>query len=344
MQQLLRELEVELHHHAPVPFGGRRAGALVEHADDLRGEILLRHDPAQEIVALQVIGDAAAGEIDRLAAVGEVVHDHDVGDAGAVQALHDVGADEAGAAGDDDHVLVAHFHRCREAGPGKPRCSAPSWRSAEYAFARSRLAAAMRSRSSGSARSVSNAAASPAMSSTSHSRPLTPRLDDLRDAADAGRHHRQAERHGIEQDRAEALVAGRIEKDVEGGQIIPDVADLPGETGGWRGPAPPPGARPRPGRRRPARRRDVRGAVRASSPRHRDDLALALVGIDQRADVADQQRAAEPAADVPRPGRRRRAGPRGARNDLDSAAPGRAPSATRRWPSTARRCARRAGT
>ena len=59
-------------------------------------------EPREEIVLVEVVGDAAADEVHELAAIREIVDDHDVVVAASVELTNQVAADEAGAAGDED--------------------------------------------------------------------------------------------------------------------------------------------------------------------------------------------------------------------------------------------------
>src|SRR5690606_39398438 len=59
---------------------------------------------AAEVIFVQVIGDSTVDQIEELVALGQVVNRDDVLDAAAVQPAHQVAADEAGGARDDDHV------------------------------------------------------------------------------------------------------------------------------------------------------------------------------------------------------------------------------------------------
>ena len=97
------EVVVGPHHQQAVPLGRVGAGALVEDRLELRPEVVARRHARGELVHVHVVGDAAVGEIEDLAGVAQVVHDQDVGVARGVQGPDQVAADEAGAAGDDDH-------------------------------------------------------------------------------------------------------------------------------------------------------------------------------------------------------------------------------------------------
>ncbi len=69
--------------------------------DRLHGAVELAFlDALQELVAVEVVGDLAVGEVHEFRAVPHVVDGDDVGHAARVQRLDEVGADEAGGAGD----------------------------------------------------------------------------------------------------------------------------------------------------------------------------------------------------------------------------------------------------
>src|SRR5690606_36823134 len=56
-----------------------------------------------ELVLVQVIGDAQVDHVPELVADAQVIDHQDVVDAARVEAAHEIAADEAGAAGHDDH-------------------------------------------------------------------------------------------------------------------------------------------------------------------------------------------------------------------------------------------------
>ena len=74
----------------------------MEHRLD-RPEVLARLDPVAERGLVEVVGDACAGEVGELVTVGQVVDHHDVVAAPRVEGVDEIGPDEAGAAGDDQH-------------------------------------------------------------------------------------------------------------------------------------------------------------------------------------------------------------------------------------------------
>ena len=59
-----------------------------------RAEVGARRDPLAEIGAVEVVGDAGAGEVRELPAVGQVVDDEDVVAAARVQRVDEVRPDE----------------------------------------------------------------------------------------------------------------------------------------------------------------------------------------------------------------------------------------------------------
>lgn len=123
-QQDLGVFVVHPHHELAVPLRGGRAGALVEHGLD-RPEAVASLHALQEVVLVEVVADVRVRQVQALTAVGQIVHNQDVGDATGVEPLHEVAADEAGTAGDDDHV------RCSCTGAGKS-CAAQSSRLAKW--------------------------------------------------------------------------------------------------------------------------------------------------------------------------------------------------------------------
>jgi len=110
--------EVVVHHVAAVVLEGVGAGALMEDgADGSVGEVA-GGEGAAEFCFVEVVGELCAVEVEEFALRvggdflsgwggrgGEIVDDEDVGVACGVEFVDEVGADEAGASGDDDHDL-----------------------------------------------------------------------------------------------------------------------------------------------------------------------------------------------------------------------------------------------
>src|SRR5690606_20345038 len=90
---------VDVHHVAAVPFRRHGAGALVQDGTGLRGRAC---ETPERGIPVPVVRDIAADQVAELAAVRQVVDDHHAL-AACTQRAHDVAADEARAAGDDDH-------------------------------------------------------------------------------------------------------------------------------------------------------------------------------------------------------------------------------------------------
>ena len=119
----LRAGEVLVEHILPVPLGGVGAGALVEHRLD-RAEIGAGRDPLAELGAVEVVGDAGAGEVREFPAVDQVVDDEDVVAAARVQRVDEIRSDESGAAGDDEHrAITSREGRRKASGSGCRNCS-----------------------------------------------------------------------------------------------------------------------------------------------------------------------------------------------------------------------------
>lgn len=70
-------------------------------------EALTRLETPQKVVLVQVIADVGIRQVQAFAAIGQVVHHQDIGDAPGIEGLHDVAADEVGTAGEDDHAFFS---------------------------------------------------------------------------------------------------------------------------------------------------------------------------------------------------------------------------------------------
>ncbi len=109
VQEHLRVVEVVPHHVLAVVFEGVRAGALMKDGFD-RLVIEVACDEAfEEVELIHVVGVDGALQVEELGtgeigSRGQVVDHKDVGVACAVKLVDEVRADEAGAAGNDDHV------------------------------------------------------------------------------------------------------------------------------------------------------------------------------------------------------------------------------------------------
>ena len=68
-----------------------------------RAHVLTRLNPGHEIFPVQVVADMQVGQVVHLVAVFQMVHHQNVGMTLLVELFNQVAADEAGAAGDDDH-------------------------------------------------------------------------------------------------------------------------------------------------------------------------------------------------------------------------------------------------
>jgi hypothetical protein len=97
--QRQRHAVVVGHHVLAVGLHRVAAGAFVEHRFDLAEAAV--GEAGIEVGGVDIVGDAQVGQVAELVALGQVVDRDDVLDAAGVQALDDVGANEAGRAGDD---------------------------------------------------------------------------------------------------------------------------------------------------------------------------------------------------------------------------------------------------
>ena len=112
LEQRERVAVVVAHHERGVAFHRVRARALVDHRLQLAVEVAVG-EAVGELVGLEVVGDVAVGEVGELVAGPEAVDRDHVAVAARVQRLHDVGADEARGAGDDDgHAAQSTPGRC----------------------------------------------------------------------------------------------------------------------------------------------------------------------------------------------------------------------------------------
>ena len=70
-----------------------------------RPQVLSGLNPGHEIVPVQVVAYVQVGQVVHLLAVFQMVNHQYVGVPALVELLNQIAADEAGAAGDDDHGL-----------------------------------------------------------------------------------------------------------------------------------------------------------------------------------------------------------------------------------------------
>src|SRR5690606_5760254 len=99
VEQLHRVPVVVGHHVAAIAFHRVGACALMED----RADALQAAEPGQELLLVEVVGDVAAHQVAKLRCRAQVVDRDDVPFAAGVERAHEVRADEAGRAGDDDH-------------------------------------------------------------------------------------------------------------------------------------------------------------------------------------------------------------------------------------------------
>ena len=78
-----------------------------------RPEVVAGRDRLQEFGAVEIVGDAGAGEVGEFLAVGQVVDDDDVVAPPRVEGMDEIGPDEAGPAGDDEHGASSPGERAK---------------------------------------------------------------------------------------------------------------------------------------------------------------------------------------------------------------------------------------
>ena len=124
VEDLPRVRVIVVHHVAAVGLGRVGAGALVKHgvgAPEGRAPA----DRAAELLAVDVIGELAAGQVPELVAVGQVIDSDDIFVAACVQGADEVAADEPGGAGDHDrphrNPSAIDIRPPRHPGPTRPR-------------------------------------------------------------------------------------------------------------------------------------------------------------------------------------------------------------------------------
>ena len=102
IEQIERVLVVVVHHVHAVVVHGVGASALVEDSFDVAAVDLVGAHLADEFVFVQIVRNIGLHQIAEFVGTAEVVHRDDVGDAAPVERVHDVAADKAGGAGNDD--------------------------------------------------------------------------------------------------------------------------------------------------------------------------------------------------------------------------------------------------
>jgi len=63
-------------------------------------------NPGQKIILIQIVDQIAVRQIERLAAVLQIINDQNITDPSGVQTPYDVAADEAGATGNNNHIAI----------------------------------------------------------------------------------------------------------------------------------------------------------------------------------------------------------------------------------------------
>lgn len=104
MEELLGVGEVGVEHFLAVGLGDGRTCAIVE---DDAGSMMEGFGPNRftEGSGIDIISHFAVDQVAELGSISHVVNNHDIGDATAVQLLDDVRTDEAGATGDNNHIV-----------------------------------------------------------------------------------------------------------------------------------------------------------------------------------------------------------------------------------------------
>ena len=105
MEHGLGILVVDAHHVVHVVFHGIRAGPFVKDGVHIGAVKIVILDILQEIVLVPVIEEFQPPKVLVILTVLEVVHDEDVVAPLSVEFFDEIAADEAGAAGYDDHAL-----------------------------------------------------------------------------------------------------------------------------------------------------------------------------------------------------------------------------------------------
>ena len=100
VEQVLRAPVIGVEHEAAVVLHRVGAGALVQHRLDA-AELAFR-EARVELGAVEVVAQPGAQQVAVLRAVGQVIDANHVVDADRIQPVHEVAADHAGRAGDDD--------------------------------------------------------------------------------------------------------------------------------------------------------------------------------------------------------------------------------------------------
>ncbi len=102
---------VVVHHVAAIRLRRGRTGALMENRVD-GAERCVALEQLPESLLVDVVGNVALDDIAELVGPRHVVDDNDVVDAAAIESRDEVRADEAGAAGDDDHGVDGTVSSC----------------------------------------------------------------------------------------------------------------------------------------------------------------------------------------------------------------------------------------
>ncbi len=100
IEQLAGQRIVQVHHQLAVMLHGVAASALVEHS--LHLAVCALGKARVELLQVHVIGDAQITQVAEFGAIAQIIDGDDVVDSALVQRAHQIAADEAGGAGDDD--------------------------------------------------------------------------------------------------------------------------------------------------------------------------------------------------------------------------------------------------
>ena len=101
VEQHQGEAEIAPHHLIAITGGGGGIGAQMDHR--FKG---FAGQPGGEFLGRDDIGDLALAQVLPFAALAQQVTDHHGAAAGLIECRHDIAANEAGAAGDEDHAGV----------------------------------------------------------------------------------------------------------------------------------------------------------------------------------------------------------------------------------------------
>ena len=118
VQELERQAEIGGEDEIAVGRGGVGDGAEMDHGVELAAV-----EPGAELAGRHHVGEAALAEIAPFARVAERIVDHDVGAPGLVEAGDQIGSDEPGPAGDQQHPHPRPACHPSPFASGRPGCA-----------------------------------------------------------------------------------------------------------------------------------------------------------------------------------------------------------------------------